>query len=366
MGTDENVPAGRPTGARARIFAFAALASLAAGLAYVGQQSYQAMTDSFVAPIILSPDSDIVIQGKIHASQLATERAHTAADLEAIKEALKEGESAIARLKSLQHSPQSANAYTNDVNGRVVAASAAEEKMLKDQRAVLAEMAAKQERLIADGKKNLEAGLISKGELTKELQTQDELQLSMLENERSLHQVRTTMQQAASAQESLAGHAPAMPETLSREAEMVRIELEIARIESDARAKKFEKKLLDDKMAMLDDLDAQMKTRPAFRASERSMDVAFVPYTQMNGVFAGAVVHECVWGIFNCKAVGTVTELVPGEVILPDPWGNQARGQFAVLSLSNHDSAKAKTLRIRPTETPKRKPTENAERVSVK
>ena len=35
-------------------------------------------------------------------------------------------------------------------------------------------------------------------------------------------------------------------------------------------------------------------------------------------------------------------------MILPDPWGNQARGQYAVLNLADHEAAKSKTLRVRP------------------
>ena len=141
------------------------------------------------------------------------------------------------------------------------------------------------------------------------------------------------------------------------------------RLESEHRAKLFEQKLLTEKMAMLDGLDAQLKTRPAYRASQHSMDVAFVPYTQMDGVHEGAVVHECIWGIFHCKAVGEVTELVPGEVVLPDPWGNQARGQYAVLKLTDHESAKAKTLRVRTGATSSaeaKKPTTGPERTAAK
>jgi len=62
---------------------------------------------------------------------------------------------------------------------------------------------------------------------------------------------------------------------------------------------------------------------------------------------AGAGVYDCVWGLFNCKQVGTVAEIVPGEVILPDPWGTTTRGQFAVLELREHHSAKSKSLRVR-------------------
>jgi len=81
---------------------------------------------------------------------------------------------------------------------------------------------------------------------------------------------------------------------------------------------------------------------------ESRIEVAFVPYTQLDGAKEGNEVYDCVWGLFWCKPVGTMSELVPGEVILPDPWGNQARGQYAVLDLTDHSAAMSKTLRVRP------------------
>jgi len=367
MGLDDKVAPARPNGVRARLFAVAALASIAAAVSYAGHQGYRAATDSFVAPIILSPDSDVVLAAKLRASQLSVERSRTASEVDAIEEALAAGQNAIARLKGLERTPASSHAWASDSTARQVSASTAESKMLMEQREVLSAMAAKQDRLVAEARANLEAGLISKTELTKELQNQNELQLSLLENERTRHQVRAQIQQMTIAQQSLAGTAPPMPEVIAREEQMARIELEVLRLESEHRAKLFEKKLLVDKLAMLDELEAQMKTRPMFRAAEQSMDVAFVPYTQMSGVHRGAVVQECVWGIFQCKAVGEVTELVPGEVVLPDPWGNQARGQYAVLKLNNRDSAKAKTLRVRSGTAPiDGTPTEPAQRVSAK
>jgi hypothetical protein len=366
MGTDEMANSARPARRRARLFALVALASIAAGVSYAGQQTYHAATDSFVAPIILSPDSDVVLAAKLRASQLSVERSRTASEVDAIDEALEAGRNAIARLKGLQRTPASSHAWTSDTNARQVSAAAAEGKMLMEQRAVLSEMAVKEERLVAEARANLEAGLISKTEYTKELQTQNELQLSLLENERAHHRVQVQVRQITSAQQSLAGTAPPMPEVIAREEQMARIELEVLRLESEHRAKQFEKKLLVEKLVMLDELDAQMKTRPMFRAAERSMDVAFVPYTQMAGVNPGAMVQECIWGAFYCKPVGEVAELVPGEVVLPDPWGNQARGQYAVLKLNNRESAKAKTLRVRPGSPPTRTSAEPSDRISSK
>jgi hypothetical protein len=42
-----------------------------------------------------------------------------------------------------------------------------------------------------------------------------------------------------------------------------------------------------------------------------------------------------------------VTEVLPGEVIVPDPWGSLARGQYAVIELDDQHAAQSKTLRVR-------------------
>ena len=68
--------------------------------------------------------------------------------------------------------------------------------------------------------------------------------------------------------------------------------------------------------------------------------------------------YECVWGMFSCTAVGRVTEVLPGEVIVPDPWGTLARGQYAVIELDDQHAAQSKTLRVRSraTATPVKAP----------
>ena len=58
-------------------------------------------------------------------------------------------------------------------------------------------------------------------------------------------------------------------------------------------------------------------------------------------------VHRCV-GTDRRLDVGRVAEVLPGEVVTQDPWGTIARGQYAILELSDHDAAKEKVLRARP------------------
>ncbi len=138
-----------------------------------------------------------------------------------------------------------------------------------------------------------------------------------------------------------------MPEVLTREEQLIRLDLELFRLGSERQAKLAEKEMAMKKVAQIDELAAQLKTRPIAQAAQRNLDAAFVPYTQLDGVKPGADVYRCIWGIFHCTSVGRVAELVPGEVVMPDPWGTMTRGQYAVLELKQHESATAKVLRIR-------------------
>ena len=112
-----------------------------------------------------------------------------------------------------------------------------------------------------------------------------------------------------------------------------------------------EYQILTQKLAKIDDLYKQLvnRNRPLSQAIDRSLNLAFVPYSQMDGVHPGASVFHCRWGwgMFGCREVGTVTDVLAGEVVQPDPWGTMGRGQFVALTLRDPQAAKVKALRIR-------------------
>lgn len=138
-----------------------------------------------------------------------------------------------------------------------------------------------------------------------------------------------------------------MPQILLARELSARVEIELVQIAARGRAKRAEKKALSATLEKISALETQLKSRPLFRAVEKNLDAAFVPYSQIENVSKGAKVYQCVLGLFACKPVGFVAELVPGEVVLPDPWGKPARGQYAVLDLFEHESARAMILRVR-------------------
>ena len=91
----------------------------------------------------------------------------------------------------------------------------------------------------------------------------------------------------------------------------------------------------------------EFKTRPLFRAVDTEVDVVFVPYTQLDGISRGSRVIACSLLLVGCRDVGTIRELIAGEVVTQDPWGNLMRGQYAVLDLTEPAAVRQKVLRVR-------------------
>lgn len=342
-------------GVKTRVFAVITLMSVVSGVGYLGREGYRAVTDSFIAPIILSPDNDLIVQNKVKLSELHVERARAEAELDGIEASLVAADKAIERLKQLQARTENALSWTKKVNAGQAVAGTSDLKALEAQKQVIASALAQQEKFAREARANMEAGLISRADYEREAQVLAQTQLSLIENDRTRVQAEMQMRQVSLAQRSLAseGGAPPMPEIIMREDQIVRVELELIKLEAEQRTKLAERVLVKEKLAKIDEVSVQLKGRPLFRAVEKSMDVAFVPYTQIEGMQAGAGVYDCVWGVFHCRQVGTIAEIVPGEVVLPDPWGTTTRGQFVVLDLREHASARSKSLRVRFDKSPK-------------
>jgi hypothetical protein len=334
---------------RTRAIASLTLLLFIAGFSYLGYTGFRALSDSFVAPQILAPNSETVLNNKLKVTELAVERARSMGEAEGLANDVVADDKALGRLAELKNVTANALAFTSSMNQHAASAGSSDLSALGGQAGVLSSMLSKQSEATARAKANMETGLITRADFAKEQQSLDSIKLALLENGRARVQSELQMHQVKLGQSSLAGNTEApMPEVVQREDQMVRIELEMLRLESEKATKNAQRKVLEEKIAAFDQLEDQLRALPTFQASERDLDVAFVPYTQLDGVKAGSDVYQCIWGLFGCTKVGVVTEVAPGEVMAPDPWGNQSRGQYAILKLFDHEAAKAKVLRIRP------------------
>ncbi|MGO9834916.1 MAG: hypothetical protein ACLP1X_11920 [Polyangiaceae bacterium] len=332
-----------------RLMSFCMLGGVAAMLTYAGDSAYMASRDSFVAPAILSPDSDVIIAGKLKLGELLLERTRVAAAIEGIDAEVAADDKGMTDLEGLRAKLDRSLRFTSEVTANRAVAGSAELDALVRQRAIISAMVSEQKKLERKALADVEAGVISRSEYAKEAQTLSQYELELVENERTTLQRDTEVRETRLTQRALTlqAESPLTPELMVREDQKIHVQLEAAHLEAEKRSKLAEKAALSGRIATLDELAAQLKSRPVYKAVDKRLDVAFVPYTQIDGVQAGARVYSCTWGLFFCKQVGTVSELVAGEILLPDPWGTPQRGQYAVLDLWDRESAKSKTLRVR-------------------
>ncbi len=344
----KSAPAPAYSGLGTRLSAFVALCGVATALSYGAYSLYACSRDSFAVPTILSPSSDVVVAATLKLSELRVERVRAVAEIEGIDADLGGSDEALTQLQALKRTTDGAVHWTTRMTSQKAGESAVELAALADQKRVIGEMLAAQQDLTGKARKDVEAGLISRSEYSRQEQALNQVQLALLDNTRAVSRGKSALQENQLAQQALSRHtAPQMPELVTRQEQMIRVDLEIVRVEADKRAKTAERNALVERVAQLDEMVQQIEERPLFQAQERELELAFVPYTQLGGVKPGAQVVSCLWGLVWCHTVGRVSELVPGEVVQADPWGSHTRGEYVVLQLEDHEAARAKTLRIR-------------------
>ncbi len=330
-----------------RLGALTALVVTAAGLVYFLSVAYRAITDAYVAPLILSPDSDLVLDYQQKFLELDMQRGLATAQMEAVDADLSATQAAEKRLNELYEMAAGSLTYTSHVNSTQVDEGNQEIEQLDEQHGLLEQMHRQQEEITKRALENFNAGLVTRGDYEKEVQTLRQNEVALLENNRARSSTEEKKDEALLGQSSLARRSGAMPELLSRNTQMVQVTLELLRIQSENRAKRAERAALKEQIERIESLQKQLQNRPIFKASEKSLYAAFVPYTQLDAMHTDADVYECKFGFFLCRRVGRVAEIVPGEVSAPDPWGAPARGQYILLDLLETKAGTAKVLHIR-------------------
>ncbi len=336
-----------------RVLSVVALAATVAGLSYVGHGLYGAAVDSWIVPINLSPDNDMVMQVNVRLSEQLLERSKLRADAERIDSDVSGIDVALARLDAVHASGQEALRWTTRATEEQSGSLQGKLASLRAERKMLNDMRAREEMLVGKTQKNVERGLTAQQDGDREAQTLSQLDVTIATTERELRDTKLQSDELRRASRALRNGAFAeaagmLPELVDSEERSARVELEKIKLESEKRSLLSQKAVTVESLAKMDEMLTQLGKRPIYRAVQASTDVAFVPYNQLKGVQAGQAIIQCTGLIFGCHIVGRVAEVLPGEVVAQDPWSDVARGQYAILDLSDHEASHEKVLRVAP------------------
>jgi hypothetical protein len=104
---------------------------------------------------------------------------------------------------------------------------------------------------------------------------------------------------------------------------------------------------IDLTLARYDRILKNIQDSPYMKAAEHNLTIAFVPYDNASNVEKGKPIYGCRLGIFWCHKIGTVAELLEGEVLGKHPLHNQEiRGEFVEMQLEDPKWAEESVLHV--------------------
>lgn len=339
-----------------RLISLIALIALTAGVLAVGRGAYFAITDAWVAPTQLSPDSREVIALRMQASKDKEQRARLESELTSATAEIVAIDVSLARLRTLEGSYSKAIRWnTSDRDGQLTALLAQKE-LVERQRNLTVEPIERYRAAVERAKRDMAAGIITATELEAAEDNLSRTQVTRNEKELEYLRVTAALEETTREATALAGatrHAPrgaghlASPDVMQLDQVRINTELQIARLGAERRAAEARERAARASIEGTDELLTQLESTPLFLAARREIDLAFVPYAHLEGVRTGDAVMRCRWFLFGCREVGRIKRFFQGEVATDDPWGSTARGHYVELEMFDRAAMAERTLRVR-------------------
>lgn len=324
-----------------RLLGFAILTMIVVVLVgYIAQSVFFYMNKSWIAPVAISPTDEKVIAARTQLSAALDLRDRTAAELaqtelvisthkgfqgefaKAIKGDRNDRMAALARLKQLAGTAAAARSEIARTTSDF--ASASQDKMSKE----------------------WEAGLIDRNSLLSgkyQIAQMSGAKLSLAEKQAEYEARAAELQSQAAALEAMVngkGGAALSYDVLKIKREYEQSRLELAKALGD-------QKVLHASLARQDQTINDLKQSAYLRAMSDETTVALVPYENLEGAAKGTPVYACRVGFVLCREVGSVAEILRGEVSFKHPRRDaQMRGQMVEIQLTEGKASKEDILYI--------------------
>jgi len=307
---------------------------------YLVTTAFFYMSDTWVVPMAVSPTDEKVVSLQSQLAERQTNRDRTAADLE-------QAERAIAVQQEFQD--QFAKAIKSDLDGRKAAlarmyelAAVAASTRAQIKRSNSAYASASQKRMAEEWR----AGLIDRDAMLNgkfQIAQISSSNLSLAERQAEYETRAADLDAQTKALESLLAGDAATDGTLSYDVLKIKQEFEASRLETERAI--ANRDMLKSALAREEKLVASLQNASYVKAMADGAHVAFVPYANLDQVKKGSPLYGCALTMIFCKKVGTVIEVLQGEVTFKHPnRDKQLRGQMIELRLEEASSATDEVL----------------------
>ena len=305
---------------------------------YIVTTAFYFLSHTWITPTVVSASDDKVVQLKTEQAALQNQREKTNADLHDSERVIAmEQAFQIEFIKAMKEDLQGRKAALDSVRALAGAASATRQKIRNTNDAYAKQFAVRTGAEYA-------AGLIDRNaKLTGDYQLEQisSANLALAEHQSELErQALELSAQARSLDAIVAEHGEV---ALSYEILKIKRDYDASKL---ALAKALEtRETLAGSIARQDEILAGVAKSNYLRALGDHATVALVPYDNLDGAQAGTPLYACRLGMIVCRRVGTVIEVLPGEVQFKHPHNDTLlRGQMLELRMDDAAAAKNEVL----------------------
>ncbi|MEO6772926.1 MAG: hypothetical protein ABI467_07870 [Kofleriaceae bacterium] len=314
-----------------RLLGFAILTIIVVVLiGYITTTAFYYWSNSWIVPTALAPTDEKIVGLQGQLAERENQRDQTAM-------ALDQAERAIAVQQAFQG--EFAKAIQSDLDGRKAAlermhqlAHAAASTRSQIKRSNNAYASESQRRMAQEWK----AGLIDRNAMLSgkfQLAQISSSNLSLIERQADYETRAEDLEAQTRSLEALLAHTTT-PGAMSYDVLKIKQEYEASRLETQKAIETRD--TLKTALAREDKLVGALKQSAYLRAMADGAQVAFVPYGNLAKVKQGDHLYGCRLGMVFCHEVGTVLEVLPGEVLFKHPnRDKQLRGQMVELKLQD-------------------------------
>jgi hypothetical protein len=305
---------------------------------YIASTTFYFLSHTWITPTVVSVSDEKVVQLKTELAALQNQREKTAADLHDSERVIAmEQLFQIEFIKAMKEDLQGRRAALDKVRLLAGAASATRRKI----RATNDEYA---RQFVDRTSAEYAAGLIDRNaKLTGDYQIEQisSANLSLAERQSEFErQAQELDAQTRSLDAVVAAHADV---ALSYDVLKIKRDFDASKL---ALAKALETRdTLAAGLVRQDEILKGVKQAAYLRALDDHATVALVPYDNLGNASAGTTLYACRLGMVVCRSVGSVLEVLPGEIQFKHPHNDTVlRGQMVELRLDDTGAAKDEVL----------------------
>ena len=301
---------------------------------YLTTTAFFYVSDSWIVPMAISPTDEKVVSLQSQLAERQTNRDRTAAELDNAERAIKVQQ---------EFQAEFAKAIKSDLDGRKAAlarmyelANQAATTRAQIKRSNSAYASAAQKRMAAEWR----AGLIDRNSMLNgkfQIAQISGSNLNLAERQAEYETRAADLDAQTRSLEALLANTSA-DGAISYDVLKIKQEYEASRLETQRAI--HNRDMLKSALEREEKLVASLKNASYLKALADQAAVAFVPYANLDNVKAGEPIYGCWATMVFCKRVGTVLEVLPGEVQFKHPnRDKQMRGQMIELKLEEGSAA---------------------------